>query len=83
MTSPEVFGEHDDVRTAGLFVRRNKAAPHDWTQPEKSRHFETRLNTQQLLRFAGAAKDFTARTVRADGLEDVASAIAPIHELWK
>jgi hypothetical protein len=83
MTPPQVFAEYDDVRTAGPFVRRNKSPAQDRMQPEKSRHFATRLDTQQQLRLAGAAEGFTARTERAYGLEDVASAIAPVDELWK
>ena len=31
VTTPQVFGEHDDVRTAGLFVRLNKTPPQDRT----------------------------------------------------
>jgi hypothetical protein len=64
MTPPQVFAEYDDVRTAGLFVRLNESPPQDRTQPEESRHFETRLDAQQLLRLAEAAEGFTARRTR-------------------
>jgi hypothetical protein len=83
MTPPQMFGEHDDVRTAGLFVRLNQSPSRDRTQPEESRDVEARLDAQQLLRLAGAAENFTARAVRADGLEYVAPAIAPVNELGK
>jgi hypothetical protein len=44
-----MFAEYDDVLGAGQFVRCEKSPPQDRMQPEKSRHFATRLDTQQQL----------------------------------
>jgi hypothetical protein len=83
MTPPQVFANYDDLRAAGQFVRRNKSPAQDRMQPEESWHFATGLDTHQQFRLADAAKGFTAHAERADRLEDLAPAIAPVDELWK
>src|SRR5215471_2384167 len=83
MTPPEVFAEYDDVRTARQFVRLDESPPEDWTETDERWHFEACLDPEQLLSFTGPAEDLTARGVCADGLENVASAIAPVDELGK
>src|SRR5215471_12762769 len=83
MTPPDMFAEYHDVRTTGQFIRLDEPSPQDRMQAEKPWQFEACLDPLQLLRFTDAAEDFPARGVCADGLENVASAIAPVDELGK
>src|SRR5215471_8875246 len=80
MTPPDMFAEYHDVRTTGQFIRLDEPSPQDRMQAEKPWQFEACLDPLQLLRFTDAAEDFPARGVCADGLENVASALA-VEEL--
>jgi hypothetical protein len=81
VTPPQVLTEHDDAGAAGQFVCPDESTPQHWTQPEETRHLTRYLGANQLLRLAAAAEDLAAPADRADGLEDVASAISPVRKL--